>query len=94
MVVNLQNLEYPAEVNAFIAWFATNPRRGDALIHQISAREDLARVAVVPLMLTFYRAGRGAGSRISSAAGSPSEPLSTPSPTTATRQVDGQCTRT
>ena len=36
------------------AWFATNPRRGDALIHQISAREDLARVAVVPLMSTFY----------------------------------------
>jgi hypothetical protein len=54
-VVDLQDLEYPADVNAFIqAWFAANLSRGDALIQQISARDDLARVAVVPLMLTFY----------------------------------------
>ena len=54
-VVELQDLEYPGEVEAFIrAWFAADPSRGDALIKQIRARDDLARVAVIPLMLTFY----------------------------------------
>jgi hypothetical protein len=54
-VVELQDLKYPADVRAFIqAWFLADPSRGDSLIQQISARDDLARVAVVPLMLTFY----------------------------------------
>jgi NACHT domain len=54
-VVKLQDLNYPNDVEAFIrAWFAADPSRGNALIVQIRARHDLAPVAVIPLMLTFY----------------------------------------
>ena len=54
-VVELQDLEYPSDVNTCIgAWFAADPSRGDALIEQIRTRDDLRRGAVVPLMLTFY----------------------------------------
>jgi hypothetical protein len=54
-VVELQDLEYPSDVNACIgAWFAADPSRGDALIEQIRTHDDLRRGAVVPLMLTFY----------------------------------------
>ncbi|MGH3736766.1 MAG: hypothetical protein ACRDT6_14320, partial [Micromonosporaceae bacterium] len=54
-VVALQDLEYPGDVVAFAqAWFAADPSRGDALIKQIRARDDLARVGVIPQMLTFY----------------------------------------
>ena len=54
-VVQLQDLTYPADVENFIkAWFAKDAGRGDALIRQIRDRPDLALVAVVPLMLTFY----------------------------------------
>jgi hypothetical protein len=55
MVVLLQDLTYPADVDTFIrAWFAKDPGRGAALMGQIRDRPDLAWVAVVPLMLTFY----------------------------------------
>ena len=54
-IVHLQDLSYPADVDAFIrTWFAMDPSRGDALIKQIRDRSDLAQVAVIPLMLTFY----------------------------------------
>jgi hypothetical protein len=54
-VVQLLDLTYLDDVNTFIqAWFAKDPGRGGALIGQIRDRPDLARVAVVPLMLTFY----------------------------------------
>jgi NACHT domain len=55
MVVQLLDLTYPVDVDSFIrAWFAKDPGRGAALITQIRDRPDLAQVAVVPLMLTFY----------------------------------------
>jgi hypothetical protein len=54
-VVELQDLGYPDDVDAFIrAWFGTDPSRSCALLKQIQARRDLARLAVIPLMLTFY----------------------------------------
>ncbi|MCM3689053.1 NACHT domain-containing protein [Kocuria rosea] len=56
-VVTLCDLTYPEDVEAFIRdWFAhaADPARGEALIREIRDRADLARVAVVPLMLTFY----------------------------------------
>src|SRR5665647_2732050 len=54
-VVQLQDLTYPADVDTFIqTWFARDPGRGEALIRQIRDRPDLALVAVVPLVLTFY----------------------------------------
>jgi hypothetical protein len=54
-VVEVQDLQYPDDVEAFIrAWFAVDDRRGDALVRQVRARADLSRVAVIPLLLTFY----------------------------------------
>ncbi|WP_143018673.1 NACHT domain-containing protein [Geodermatophilus sp. DSM 45219] len=54
-IVEVQNLYYPADVEAFIRhWFAADPDRGNALIDQLRARRSLARVAVIPLILTFY----------------------------------------
>ena len=54
-VAHLQDLVYPADVDAFVrAWFAADRGRGDALVEQIRARSDLARAAVIPLILTFY----------------------------------------
>jgi hypothetical protein len=54
-VAELETLNYPDDVVAFVqAWFADNPSRGAALLKQIGARDDLVRVAVVPLILTFY----------------------------------------
>lgn len=54
-VVELQDLAYPSDVDGFIrGWFAADPSSADRLIQRLSAREELARVAVVPLMLTFY----------------------------------------
>jgi hypothetical protein len=54
-VVEIQDLQYPEEVDSFIeAWFEKDPSRGSGLIQQIAERDDLARAAVVPLILTFY----------------------------------------
>ncbi|WP_206064729.1 NACHT domain-containing protein [Kocuria sediminis] len=56
-VVTLCDLTYPDDVQTFIRdWFveAADPTRGEALIREIRGRAELARVAVVPLMLTFY----------------------------------------
>ena len=55
-VVELQNLAYPDDVDAFIhAWFVADPGRGKALVRQVRKRGDLAEVAVIPL------SSRGAG---------------------------------
>ncbi len=54
-IVEVQNLDYPTDAEAFIGdWFAADPDRGKALIDQLRARRSLSRVAVIPLMLTFY----------------------------------------
>lgn len=56
-VVKLDDLTYPGDVEAFIRdWFtqAGDQWRGDALIKHIRSRPEVARTAVVPLMLTFY----------------------------------------
>lgn len=54
-VVELQNLAYPDDVEAIIRrWFSADLERGDQLIEQIRARPDLARVAHIPLIVTFY----------------------------------------
>jgi hypothetical protein len=56
-VVELRDLSYPEEVETFVQdWFreAGNPVRGDELIREIRNRPEVARAAVVPLMLTFY----------------------------------------
>ncbi|MDP9696773.1 UNVERIFIED_ORG: hypothetical protein J2X79_004356 [Arthrobacter globiformis] len=56
-VVTLRDLTYPEDVEAFIhSWFvdSTDAARGQSLIQEIRDRTELARAAVVPLMLTFY----------------------------------------
>jgi hypothetical protein len=56
-VVELDILSYPEDVDAFIhGWFTTSvdPTRADVLIREIRRRPEVARAAVVPLVLTFY----------------------------------------
>jgi hypothetical protein len=55
MVVELEDLEYPADTEAFIrAWFQDEPSRARAVIDHLSSHPDVAAAAVVPLVLTFY----------------------------------------
>lgn len=56
-VVELADLSFPEEVETFVRdWFREtgDPGRGDSLIKQIQGRPEVARAAVVPLMLAFY----------------------------------------
>ena len=54
-VVELDELRYPEDVEAFIAeWFAADLARGQAVRDEILERDDLTRTSVIPLMLTFY----------------------------------------
>jgi len=54
-VVELEKLEYPDDVEAFIrTWFAADPGRAEALISQIQTSAQLVATAAIPLMLTFY----------------------------------------
>lgn len=68
LVVELRDLSYPEDVEAFVeAWFEHDPGRARALTDQLRARHDVARAAVVPLILTFYC--------LVAADGAPSAPL-------------------
>lgn len=56
-IVELTELSYPEDVRAFVeSWFVESgdPQRGLELFEEIDGRSDVARAAVVPLMLTFY----------------------------------------
>jgi hypothetical protein len=68
LVVELRDLSYPEDVEAFVeAWFDDDPERAKAMTDQLRARHDVARAAVVPLILTFYC--------LVAADGAPSAPL-------------------
>ncbi|WP_300603427.1 NACHT domain-containing protein [Trebonia sp.] len=50
----LRPLRYPEDVEPLIvSWFASDPARGDAVISQIAARQDLQDAASVPLIAAF-----------------------------------------
>lgn len=54
-VGEIQPLEYPGDVEPFIAsWFAARPKWGDDLAGQIAQRPLLQQSATVPLILAFY----------------------------------------
>jgi hypothetical protein len=68
LVVELRDLSYPEDVEAFVeAWFEHDAERARALTDQLRTRYDVARAAVVPLILTFYC--------LVAADGAPSAPL-------------------
>jgi hypothetical protein len=68
LVVELRDLSYPEDVEAFVgAWFEHEPARARATTDQLRTRSDVARAAVVPLILTFYC--------LVAADGAPSAPL-------------------
>lgn len=55
LVAELRDLSYPEDVEAFVGdWFEHDPERARAMTDQLRTREDVARSAVVPLILTFY----------------------------------------
>jgi hypothetical protein len=68
LVVELRDLSYPEDVEPFVeAWFADDPERATGVTAQLRTRYDVARAAVVPLILTFYC--------LVAADGAPSAPL-------------------
>jgi hypothetical protein len=68
LVVELRDLSYPEDVEAFVgAWFAHDPERARSMTDQLRTRHDVARAAVVPLIITFYC--------LVAADGAPSAPL-------------------